>query len=59
MKPIFDDAAQALQGLTRDNLTVAAGGFGLCGIPENLISALRDSGASGLTVDAAGWKFLK
>jgi len=50
MKPIFDDAAQALQGLTRDNLTVAAGGFGLCGIPENLISALRDSGASGLTV---------
>jgi len=50
MKPIFDQADAALAGLTRDNLTIAAGGVGLCGIPENLITALRDSGARGLTV---------
>ncbi len=50
MKPIFTDPAKALEGLTDDNMTVAAGGFGLCGIPENLITALRDSGATQLTV---------
>ncbi len=50
MKPIFTDPTKALEGLTRDNMTVAAGGFGLCGIPENLITALRDSGAKNLTV---------
>jgi 3-oxoacid CoA-transferase len=50
MKPIFTDPAKALEGLTRDNMTVAAGGFGLCGIPENLIIALRDSGSKELTV---------
>ncbi|PLX78269.1 MAG: succinyl-CoA--3-ketoacid-CoA transferase [Desulfuromonas sp.] len=50
MKPIYEDAGQALQGLVQDGMTVAAGGFGLCGIPETLITALRDSGASGLTV---------
>ncbi len=50
MKPIFTDAAKALEGLVSDNMTIAAGGFGLCGIPENLIKALRDSGVSGLTV---------
>jgi len=50
MKPIFTDPAKALEGLTHDNMTVAAGGFGLCGIPENLITALRDSGSKGLTV---------
>ncbi len=50
MKPIYTDAAKALKGLTKDNMTVAAGGFGLCGIPENLIKALRDSGVTGLTV---------
>ena len=33
-----------------DNMTIAAGGFGLCGIPENLIAALRDSGVKGLTI---------
>jgi len=43
MKPIFTDPAKALEGLTNDKMTVAAGGFGLCGIPENLITALRDS----------------
>ncbi len=50
MKPIFDDAAAALQGLVRDGMTLAAGGFGLCGIPEHLITALRDSGVKELTV---------
>jgi 3-oxoacid CoA-transferase subunit A len=39
----------ALEGLTSDGMTVAVGGFGLCGIPEQLILALRDSGATGLT----------
>ncbi|KPP82854.1 MAG: 3-oxoacid CoA-transferase subunit ScoA [Oceanicaulis sp. HLUCCA04] len=50
MKKIYADAASALQGLTFDGMTVMAGGFGLCGIPENLILALRDSGAKNLTV---------
>ncbi len=50
MKAIHTDAAAALEGLLSDNMTVAAGGFGLCGIPENLITALRDSGSKGLTV---------
>lgn len=50
MKPIFTNAAQALEGLLQDNMTIAAGGFGLCGIPEKLIVALRDSGVKGLTI---------
>jgi 3-oxoacid CoA-transferase subunit A len=50
MRKIFPDAAAALEGLTFDGMTVMSGGFGLCGIPENLIAALRDSGARGLTV---------
>ena len=41
--------AEALRGLVRDGMTVAVGGFGLCGIPEQLILALRDSGARNLT----------
>lgn len=45
---IFTSAAAALDGV-RDNMTILVGGFGLCGIPENLIVALRDSGAKGLT----------
>ncbi|WP_242165828.1 CoA transferase subunit A [Lysobacter sp. M15] len=45
-----DSAAQALQGLVADGQTLAVGGFGLCGIPEALIGALRDSGARELTV---------
>lgn len=44
----FTSAAAALDGI-RDNMTILVGGFGLCGIPENLIIALRDSGAKGLT----------
>jgi len=47
---VYADAQSALAGLTRDGMTVMAGGFGLCGIPENLIFALRDSGARNLTV---------
>ncbi|MBB4659913.1 CoA transferase subunit A [Parvularcula dongshanensis] len=47
---VYPDAKAALEGLTRDGMTVMAGGFGLCGIPETLILALRDSGAKGLTV---------
>jgi 3-oxoacid CoA-transferase subunit A len=42
-KKVFADAAAALAGLTRDGMTVMSGGFGLCGLPENLILALRDS----------------
>jgi 3-oxoacid CoA-transferase subunit A len=49
-KKVFADAKSALAGLTRDGMTVMSGGFGLCGIPENLILALRDSGARDLTV---------
>jgi len=50
MKPIYNDAAQALDGLLHDDMTIAAGGFGLCGIPEKLILALRDAGTRGLTI---------
>lgn len=46
---LYDDAAAALDGLAKDGITVMAGGFGLCGIPEKLIAALRDSGAKDLT----------
>ncbi len=50
MRKIFPDAGSALEGLTFDGMTVMSGGFGLCGIPEHLIAALRDSGVKGLTV---------
>jgi len=50
MKKVRDTAAQALDGLLFDGMTIMAGGFGLCGIPENLIIALRDSGVKDLTV---------
>ena len=46
----FPDAHTALRDLVRDGQTLAVGGFGLCGIPEALIAALRDSGAKDLTV---------
>ena len=49
MKKVFPDAKTALEGLTFDGMTIMAGGFGLCGIPENLIVALRDSGAKNIT----------
>ncbi|MGV8960564.1 MAG: CoA transferase subunit A [Stenotrophomonas sp.] len=47
---VFADAKQALDGVVADGQTLAVGGFGLCGIPEALIEALRDSGAKQLTV---------
>ena len=50
MSKVYKTAADAMDGLCRDGLTVMSGGFGLCGIPENLIAALRDSGAKDLTV---------
>ena len=50
MQKIYPDAKSALDGLTFDGMTVMSGGFGLCGIPEFLIAALRDSGTKGLTV---------
>lgn len=49
-KKVFADARAALDGLLFDGMKVMSGGFGLCGIPENLIAALRDSGVKGLTV---------
>src|SRR5947207_13141526 len=50
MSKVYPNATAALNGLLHDDMTIAAGGFGLCGIPENLIAALRDSGAKGLTI---------
>jgi len=49
MSKIYDDATSSLKGILFDGMTVMAGGFGLCGIPENLIIALRDSGCQGIT----------
>ncbi len=46
---VFESPAKALEGVVRDGMSVAVGGFGLCGIPEQLIIALRDSGTKGLT----------
>lgn len=45
---VFDTPAAALEGLVENGMTIAVGGFGLCGIPEQLITALRDTGASDL-----------
>ena len=50
MKKLFPSAAQALKGVVKDGQQLAVGGFGLCGIPEALIDALRDSGVKELTV---------
>ncbi|MFC5346221.1 CoA transferase subunit A [Brevundimonas staleyi] len=50
MRKIYADATAALEGLTFDGMTVMSGGFGLCGIPENLIAGLKASGVKGLTV---------
>ena len=61
MNKIYPDATAALAGLLHDGMTIMAGGFGLCGIPEALIGAIRDSGVKGLTaisnnagIDGAG-----
>jgi 3-oxoacid CoA-transferase subunit A len=50
MNKIYPNAQQALDGLVEDGMTLAVGGFGLCGIPEALIEALRDTGRKNLTV---------
>ena len=50
MRKVREDAKSALEGLLFDDMTIMAGGFGLCGIPETLIEAIRDSGVKGLTV---------
>lgn len=50
MNKVYPDAHAALAGLLRDGMTIMSGGFGLCGIPELLIAAIRDSGVTGLTV---------
>jgi 3-oxoacid CoA-transferase subunit A len=50
MNKVYPDATAALAGVLRDGMTIMAGGFGLCGIPETLIAAIRDSGVRGLTV---------
>jgi 3-oxoacid CoA-transferase subunit A len=49
-RKVYESAAAALDGLLFDGMTIAAGGFGLCGIPENLIAAIRDSGVKDLTI---------
>jgi len=46
----YPDATAALAGLLRDDMTLMAGGFGICGIPENLIAAVKASGVTGLTI---------
>jgi 3-oxoacid CoA-transferase subunit A len=50
MNKVYGSAAEALDGLLRDDMLIAAGGFGLCGIPENLIAAIRAHGVKDLTV---------
>ena len=61
MKKVYPDAKSALAGIVKDGMMVMAGGFGLCGMPETLIKALRDSGVKNLTcvsnnagIDGAG-----
>jgi 3-oxoacid CoA-transferase subunit A len=50
MKKVYPDARTALADLLKDGMLIMAGGFGLCGIPESLILAIRDAGVKGLTV---------
>ena len=50
MKKVYPDAKAALAGVLKDGMLIMAGGFGLCGIPETLILAIRDSGVKNLTV---------
>ena len=48
-KKLFPDAVSALDGLLKNDILIASGGFGLCGLPERLLDAVRDSGVTGLT----------
>src|SRR3984957_5158167 len=50
MNKVYADGKSALAGLLKDGMTIMAGGFGLCGIPETLIFAIRDSGVKNLTI---------
>ena len=50
MKKIYGSASEALEGLLFDGMTMASGGFGLCGIPELLIAAIRDAGTKDITI---------
>jgi 3-oxoacid CoA-transferase subunit A len=50
MNKLYPNAPSALEGVVRNGITLAVGGFGLCGIPEILIAALRDSGVRDLTI---------
>src|SRR6202000_2670983 len=50
MNKVYADTTSALAGVLKDGMTIMAGGFGLCGIPETLIHAIRDSGVKNLTV---------
>jgi len=50
MKKVYPDAKAALAGLLKDGMLICCGGFGLCGIPETLIKAIRDSGVKNLTI---------
>ncbi len=50
MKKVYPDAKAALAGLLKNDMVIMAGGFGLCGIPETLILAIREAGVKGLTV---------
>jgi len=49
MKKVYNNAAEALDGLLHDGMFIAAGGFGLCGIPELLLDAIKESGVKDLT----------
>ncbi|MEZ0214790.1 MAG: CoA transferase subunit A [Xanthobacteraceae bacterium] len=50
MQKVYDSAAAALEGVLFDDMMIASGGFGLCGIPELLIAAIRDAGTKNLTI---------
>jgi 3-oxoacid CoA-transferase subunit A len=49
MTKLYPDAASALDGVLKNDMLIAAGGFGLCGVPERLLDAIRDKGVTGLT----------
>ena len=49
MKKLYGSASEALEGLLFDGMFIAAGGFGLCGLPENLLAAIREAGTKDLT----------
>ena len=50
MNKLYPNAAAALEGVLFDGMMICAGGFGLCGIPDRLIDAIRDAGTTGLTI---------